>query len=129
MRHNHPQGWSLRELHPIEGLKRGVRKIDVGHLHNADGDVHDGPMNIGSEITLNAVFVRRVGTEKAEAFAATLEEVGRLTHHSREEIRAELSDRVGRIGIHLCPVEFERFVDEVSRSEWVHVRMGAPAAP
>lgn len=129
VRHSHPHGWSLHELHPIEGLRRGVRRIDLDHLHNADGDQPDGPMSMGSEITLNAVFVESVGAQQAEALAAALEEVGRLTHHSRDEIRTELVSRIERLGLRLCPVELGRFVDEVSRSEWVHVRLGAHAAP
>lgn len=130
MKHRHPPGLSLNQLHPIADLRRGAHRatLALDHLHNAEGVVRDGPIEVGSEITLNAVFVEEVGLQKAEEFCSALEEMGGLTHHGRNEIRTELMKRIDQIGLALCPVELERFVDEVARTEWIHARIGAPTA-
>lgn len=128
MNHQHPSGLSLKQLHPIEDLRRGAHRAAAAldHLQNADGVVRDGSIEVGTEIVLNAVFVQEVGTAKADEFCRVLEGMGRLNHHGRDEIRDELTSRIDEIGVTICPVEIERFVDEIARTAWVHTRVAAP---
>lgn len=132
MIHDHSAGGTnLVEMRPIAMLKRLAHGIGtaLNQMHNAQGVDHDGSSRVGSDIVLNGSFVEEVGREKAVEFCAVLDQVGRMTHLDRDEIQVELTRRLDTIGVALSPVEFERFVDEVARSDWVHARISGPPTP
>lgn len=124
MTHVHARGSSTGHRQPIEQLKLLAHGVEtsMNQMHNAEGVDHDGSTHRGLEVVLNAAFVDEVGRRRAEELCDLLEDLGRLTHHRREEIRTEMVTRLAEIGLGICPVEVERFADEVSRSDWVRAR-------
>lgn len=90
-----------------------------------DSGVAERIRHVGTDFHLNAPFVTSVGGVKAEAFRATLQDVGTTMHHrTRAEIRRVLADRMAEIDVTVHPVELEKFADEIARSDWVAAHVG-----
>lgn len=86
----------------------------------ADWVLAEREQHRGTDFKLNRAFVDGVDPSVVEALLATLRDVGREFHqHDRAGTKDALAARLDAMGLILNPVELDRFVEEISRSEWV----------
>ena len=126
----------MSNTHSIDTYSRDAaraQRVDPGMDEisaTADWALATKDQHRGTVFRLNRPFVEATDPAVVKAFLSALKEVGLACHqHGRKYVRAALGKRLDAIGLRLYPAEFDKFVDEISRAEWVGARTSEKVQP